>query len=192
MVQDYEIHWGKELELDKEQIFLIILKQGENFESIRPAQESQEKKIKNVEKLERFEPEFQAVNRRKNFGANNDRQSLVKGRRNGVIKISYGPIDKKRWGHRIVWLPDQMWIKYAAISKRFPRMHSKQKQAEFKPFSVIPTFRLSMSGFRSKRGFFHWGFRIFWTVHMFLNRRKRKLLYKVLELILMCVIYWYL
>jgi hypothetical protein len=129
MVKDYEIHWGKELELDKEQIFLIILKQGENFESIRPAQESQEKKIKNGEKLERFEPKFQAVNRRKKSGANNDRQSLVKGRRNGVIKISYGPIDKKRWRHRIVWLPDQMWIKYAAIPKRFPRMSSEQKQA---------------------------------------------------------------
>ncbi len=54
VVQDYEIHWGKKLELDKEQIFFIILKQGENFESIRPPEEGQEEKIKNGEKLQRF------------------------------------------------------------------------------------------------------------------------------------------
>lgn len=71
MVEDYEVDRGEKLKLDKEQIFLIIWKQGQDFKPLGSSAKSKEKKIKNVKKPKRGSPQLAFFHLRKKSRANN-------------------------------------------------------------------------------------------------------------------------
>jgi hypothetical protein len=65
VVQDYQVYRGQELKLHQKQIFLTLLKQGEDFQPVRFAEKSQKKKVKDGENLKGICPQFQVLNRTK-------------------------------------------------------------------------------------------------------------------------------